>query len=381
MKTDFAEFVIDWERRALEELSQTYRWILRERKIGLTPALIEICDAETFWGQWNAETRCIRVSRKLLREHPWDQVLGVLKHEMAHQMVDEVLHSNRVDEERPHGDSFQAACRALGVPAHFARASSRLRSHQQAADLDWRLDTAQDDESERMLEKIRKLLALASSSNEHEAVLAMNRAREIFAKYNLEHAERSEFVHLVISTGSKRMEVHTKKILSILLNHFYVEVISGHTFDVRSGESHRMFELIGRRENVLMAEYVYHFLLKQSELLAGQLMRTHARTTKVSRKSFRLGILQGFKEKLKAAETPEEGQPSVLANALIAFSGDRKLEDYIGTVYRRLRRTRGAMQSIDPEAFRQGKSEGRKLTLNKPVSSSGVNLGRLLAGR
>lgn len=378
MEKDFCQFVADWERRALEELSASYRWFLRERRIDLKPAVLEICDSEAFWGQWDADARSIRISRKLLREHPWDHVLGVLKHEMAHQLVDEYLKATRLERERPHGEAFQFACQTLGVPAHFARASSHLRS----APLDWRQESVSD-ESERLLEKIRKLLALASSTNEHEAVLAMNRAREIFAKYNLEHAERSEFVHLVISTGSKRMEIHVKKILSILVSHFFVEVISGNTFDVRSGQQHRSFEIIGRRENVLMAEYVYHFLMKQSDVLADQLMRSHgSRHGKIGRKSYRLGILQGFRDKLRAAEMPATAEePTILGNALVAFRSDHKLQSYIGTVYKRLHTTRHGSQYIDSEAFRTGKSAGKNLTLNKPVSGSSGNLGRLLSGR
>jgi len=378
MEKDFDNFIADWERRALEELSASYRWFLRERRIEVKPAVLEICDSDAFWGQWDPDARGIRISRKLLREHPWDHVIGVLKHEMAHQLVDELLHAGRLERERPHGEAFQFACRALGVPAHFARASSHLQS----APLDWREDSANDEESERLLEKIRKLLALASSTNEHEAVLAMNRAREIFAKYNLEHAERSDFVHLVISTGSKRMEIHVKKILSILVSHFFVEVISGHTFDVRSGGQRRMFEIIGRRENVLMAEYVYHFLMNQSDLLADQLMRAHsAKYGKISRKSFRLGVLQGFRDKLRAAEVAQTPEPTVLSRALIAFQGDRELQDYIGTVYKRLRTTRHGSQYIDSEAFHTGKTAGKSLTLNKPVSGSSVHLGRFLTGR
>lgn len=378
MAKDFDNFIADWERRALEELSASYRWFLRERRLNVKPALLELWDSETFWGQWDPDTRTIRITRQLVRHHPWDHVLGVLKHEMAHQLVDELFGER--SQERPHGEAFQRACRIIGVPAPFARATSRLKTDP----LDWRLDPVVDEESERLLEKIRKLLALASSSNEHEAALAMNRARELFAKYNLEHAERSEFVHLVISTGSKRMEIHVKKILSILISHFFVEVISGTTFDVRSGEQHRMFEIIGRRENVLMAEYVYYFLLKQSDLLAEELLRAHGvRSSKISRKSFRLGVLQGFREKLRAAEMPTTSAPesNALNHALVAFQSDRQLQDYIETVYRRLRTTRQGSHTIDSAAFRSGKVAGQKLTLNKPVSGSSGSLGKLLSGR
>lgn len=45
------------------------------------------------------------------------------------------------------------------------------------------------DINEKIIEKIKKLLELASSSNEHEAALAMEQARKMMAKYSLDHAD------------------------------------------------------------------------------------------------------------------------------------------------------------------------------------------------
>ena len=45
---------------------------------------------------------------------------------------------------------------------------------------------------EAIIEKIKKLLRLAKSSNEHEAALAAARAQELLAKYNLDESEFSD---------------------------------------------------------------------------------------------------------------------------------------------------------------------------------------------
>jgi len=47
--------------------------------------------------------------------------------------------------------------------------------------------------SERIISRIRKLLALASSPNEHEAALAASRAQEFLDKYNLDMATVKDF--------------------------------------------------------------------------------------------------------------------------------------------------------------------------------------------
>lgn len=48
------------------------------------------------------------------------------------------------------------------------------------------------DKRQKIIEKIRKLLRLAKSSNEHEAALAAARAQELLAKHNLDESELTE---------------------------------------------------------------------------------------------------------------------------------------------------------------------------------------------
>ncbi len=374
----FTDGVNDWERGALRQLYSEYRHLLDMRRIQLRPAAIELCDSESHWGRWNPETRTIELARRLLREHPWFRVIGILRHEMAHQLVDEAY--GDFSHHKPHGDAFQWACQKLGVPQEYSGASVHL----QTCSLDWRTEKS-DDIAERMLEKVRKLLALATSVNEHEAALAMNRVREIYAKYNLEHGVRSQFVHLVITSGSKRIEAHEQRIISILVGHFFVQVISGHTYHPASGETHRMFEIVGRRENVLMAEYVYYFLLRQMEQLVAKMVSEAPRDSRgvsgrvsgrVRQKSYRLGVLQGFAEKLHAAEQSSRAdaftdqEKNVITSALVEFKKDKELDRYLGQVYPRLRLQRSTSQRIDTSAYDAGKTAGKQITLNKPVSSA-----------
>ena len=72
---------------------------------------------------------------------------------------------------KPHGNAFQAACLRLGV-AEWARLASGELPQQIPS---WRDKLLSKDE-ERLLKRAEKLLALAASTNEYEATLAM-RAR------------------------------------------------------------------------------------------------------------------------------------------------------------------------------------------------------------
>lgn len=373
------KFIAEWERRALLELYNEYAYVIRERRLNIKLAALELYDSNTHWGLWDAQTRTIRLSRKLLITYPWFQVVGVLKHEIAHQLVDETYGRDAVQGDI-HGKLFKEACKRLGLPNEFSKSSVNL----QKQGLDWREEKT-DEASERMLEKVRKLLALATSSNEYEALSAMKRVREIYARHNIEQADaqvESNYAHLVITRNSKRLETYEKKIISILVGHFFVQVIAGQTYDASVGEKHRSIEIIGTRESVLMAEYVYHFLLQQSEYLVDQASKQSSQKfSRVTRKSYRLGILTGFAEKLSLQEKEiiyGVKEENVISKALVKFENDTGLDDYVSKVYPRLRTLSTGRQRLDRSAYSQGQIVGRQITLNKPISNSSGNQGRFI---
>ena len=369
-----------WERSVILQLNLEYRHVLTQHRVKMAAPFIQLTDSEAYWGQWSQMTRTISISKKLVLENEWFHVIGILKHEMAHQLVDEAgsQYARPIPGSGPHGVDFKLACERLGVPAQYTRAAINLREFA----LDWR-EEKQDEVTEKMLEKTRKLLALAASTNENEAALAMNRVREIYAKYNLENAaiKDSDFVHLLVRPGSTRVTVFDRMIIGILVGHFFVKVLLGGEFNVVRNRTERVIELIGRRENILMAEYVYHFLTAQSRDLVEKMARTQGGVSVVTRRSFRMGILRGFEEKLKAAEKPIEHESTVIGSALVAFNADPELDGYINQVYPKLSRSSGGSQTIDSSAYNDGRKAGGQISLNRPVSGAATQSGRALTGR
>ncbi len=81
---------------------------------GLVAPTLELVDLRATLGRWIPDTRTIEISLPLVVERPWGVVVEVLKHEMAHQYVHEVLGEKS---ETPHGPAFRDACARLGVDA------------------------------------------------------------------------------------------------------------------------------------------------------------------------------------------------------------------------------------------------------------------------
>lgn len=380
MQVDQQDMIAEWERQSVLELYREYKQILWQQGLNLRPAHIELNDSLTHWGQWHSQTRTIRISKKLILKYSWFHVIGVLKHEMAHQLVEESnWHSS---EQTIHGESFMRACQRLGVPDAFARSSVNL----QQTELSWQEEQGQPEE-ERMLDKVRKLLALATSTNEHEAVLAMNRVREIYAKYNLEKIsgpKKNQFVHLIIEKKSKRLSIYDRHIISILVGHFFVQVITGTVYKSNLGRRTSCIEIIGARESVLMAEYVYHFLYQQLEhLVTVSVKNQQLENSHFAKKSYKLGLLTGFADKLVEMEnfenrSSDQEVQNVIGKALLVFKKDPALKNYIKQIYPKLTTTYSGNSQIEDSAFNAGKTDGRKINLRKSMTSNSKNAIKLL---
>src|SRR5688572_6585929 len=101
------------EAALLHELREHYRLLaLAHFKGTLKLPQIELVPSRARLGRWIEATRTIEISRPLVVSKPWGVVVEVLKHEMAHQYVCEVLGERG---ESAHGPRFRAVCHRLGI--------------------------------------------------------------------------------------------------------------------------------------------------------------------------------------------------------------------------------------------------------------------------
>lgn len=348
-------------RRAwTEELYREYDHILFSYRIRhLHPPLIMIADVTSIWGRWHPVTRTITISAALILNYKWDIVLEVLKHEIAHQVVSELFGGDHT-----HGAAFKQACTMLGVADWAAHASGELPRDIPS----WR-DRRLSGDDERLLRRAEKLLSLAASANEHEALLAMERVRELYERHNLDRlkAQRAaSMVHLLLSRGKKRIDIAESMIGSILVEHFFVKVIFSDSYDAQTQQRHKVLEVMGADENVLMAEYVYHFLYRQVHALWDEYRRRTGKGV-AAKASFIVGALTGFREKLRRHSVESTALAGEEKTALIALNG-QELDDFVATRHPRLVTRNTGRTRRDAATYHEGHSQGSKLTLNKPVS-------------
>lgn len=358
------------------QLYREYDNLLYHYRLRVAPATVRLEPIGRRWGLWDPRLRTITINPALIEQYPWDVVIEVLKHEVAHQITHEQFH--RVE---AHGPHFLQACRMLGMASWAMRSSGDLPDKIPM----WR-DRALSQHEERLLKKVEKLLSLATSSNEHEALLAMQRVREIYAKYNLESVRDSQdttHAYLLINRKRKRIEASECMIFTILVEHFFVRAVYGSLFDSQDLCEYRTVELLGTQENVVMAEYVYHFLWSTVHSLWGT-YRAHSGKAAGAKRSYMLGALTGFRDKLKrdkpvAVAARSAGLSKDTCDALVATAAQR-MDAYVTERHPRLVSRSWGTGRADSSSFNAGVRDGELITLNKGLATHQGNRGLLLEG-
>ncbi len=339
----------------LAELARAWRDVNQLHFGGaLRRPVLALTDTQRRLGCWQRHGRTLSLSRALLTDRSWGVVLEVMRHEMAHQYVDEVL---RIHDQTAHGPAFQRVCeqraidgRAMGVP-----------------------EVPADESRPAVLRKVHALLALADSPNRHEAEAAMRTAHRMMRRYNVERAAGDgdyRFVHLGAPSG--RVPAHHRILAGILGEHFFVQPIWVSAYVTHNDTHGRVLEICGRIENLDIAEHVYGFLLETGERLWREHKRSAGLKGNRDRRRFLQGVMMGFHEQLiEAAGRAEE-------TGLI-WIGDADLDEYLARRHPRRSRGRGVSMSQTDE-WRAGRDAGRRIVLRRVVRDRGVQQAGVLPG-
>lgn len=351
------------EAALVRELRATY-WQLNEAffKAGLRGPTLELVPTRATLGRWVPGTRTIEISRPLVLEKPWAAVVEVLKHEMAHQYVHEVLGESS---QTPHGRAFQEACARLGIDARAAGVPNVARD-----------EGAGHQGEERIVERIARLLALAESPNQHEAEAAMAAAQRLMLRHNLDavraHAAR-DYGHLHLGAPTGRVSEHERVVAMILGKHFFVEAIWIPVYRPLEGKRGSVLEICGTRANLAIAEYVHGFLHQTAERLWRDHRRARAIRSNRDRRTFLAGVMVGFADKLARQEQTSKSEGLVWVQDGDLSRYFRRRHPYVRHVRHTGQRRTGA--------WAEGREAGRKIVLHRPVHAPATARGKLLPGR
>jgi Protein of unknown function (DUF2786)/SprT-like family len=302
------------------------------------------------WGHFNSPYLQIGLNRKLIYLAKDSVVRDILKHELAHYLT-YILYKDV----SPHGSEFHTVCERFGFPKEVAQASLDLE--------EGNLSKVGDLHSERILEKVKKLLSLAQSSNTHEAELATMKANDLLLRHNLDYFkdERVEPIYMDRLLMRKRKETKLSAIYSIL-KHFIVRPV------ISQGKDSCCLEVSGTLTNVKLAGYVASFLDKELDHLWEEARRTYNLKGIQAKNSFFLGVAEGFDQKMKLQKMKYSEADQ---KALIVV--ERKLDFDTQMIYKRLSQSHSTHQT-NHEAKGLGHSKGMNLTIRNAVEGRGKKL-------
>ena len=305
------------------------------------PPLLCLDDSTRQLGSWTFQGRTLRLSRTLVNDHPWGAVLEVLRHEMAHQYVHEVL---GILDETAHGPAFRQVCQERSIDA---RARGNPSDHREMG----------------VLRKVHGLLALADSENEHEARAAMNAAHRLMRRHNVDAVAAGpvEYEFTQVGRTSRRFSTHERVLAGILGAHFFVQPIWVFATDRDRGGRGRVLELCGRPENLEIATHVHAFVLESAERLWRSHKKEHGITSNKDRRRFLAGVVTGFDEKL-------DGEAAACEETGLVWVGDADLTHWVAGRHPHMRAGRRARIRTD-SAWHAGRAAGQRVIWRRPIKS------------
>ncbi|MFQ5930438.1 MAG: SprT-like domain-containing protein [Acidobacteriota bacterium] len=343
-----------WNRK----LYLWWRYYNQEYLSGALKApLIRVGDGEHELGRWDGARRTLTISEAHIIQDPWLSVMDTLRHEMAHQYVEEIF---EVVDEGPHGSAFQQACKRLRCIPQAKTRRDEFRNTQGRAARD-----------EKIVRRLQKVLSLSASPNEHEAQAAVQKARYLLLKYSIDLTELDEerqFGTRSLGVVKGRRMSYELWLGSILNEFFFVEVLWAQSYDALRDRTGSVLQIFGAPANLDMAEYVYHYLLQLLDRLWGEYKAANGIRSNRERQRYFAGVLDGFYQKL------DEQERTLQESYALVWKGDPKLQAF----YRYLHpgvRTRYWGGVCPTQVYRDGVEEGGRVTIQQPIAERRASLG------
>lgn len=314
-------------------------------------------------GSYDRETRTLSVSEAHVRRHPWLAVMETLRHEMAHQYAFEVLGA---DDERPHGSAFRRCCERLRVDPRATGTGEEVTEP----------PAAPSGARSSIAERITKLLSLSTSPNENEAQVAINKARELLLKHNIDAVDLDpdrQFGVRWLGAVKGRHHHHEQMLASILGEFFFVSAIWVHSYDAARRVNGTVLSVYGVASNLEMAEYVYEYLTGVLDALWLDYKARNGLRGNRERLRYFAGVLHGFQAKLKNQDH------ELRTERALVWKGDPELQTFVRHCHPSIR-TGYSGGGARGKAYEDGLEEGRSVTLRRPIRASKGGFGGLLSG-
>lgn len=218
-----------------------------------------------------------------------------------------------------------------------------------------------------IVERIRKLLALANSCNEHEAALAASHAQRLLSEHNLAMADIEADA---MPNSADKVETAVSKTLPKWVRHLSAGVCTAFDCQAIHYPAQGKMTFIGVGADVQIAAYTFAYLDRTVRKLCGTYMKHHVaanvpnRHRELMRQSYYLGAVSTITSRLQAQRI----QTPVTPGALVPVKEGIILKTIseMGPI----RNIRSRRSFINSSAYAQGLTDGITVGINKAINGS-----------
>lgn len=218
-----------------------------------------------------------------------------------------------------------------------------------------------------IIEKIKKLLALANSSNEHEAALAAGHAQRLLSEHNLAMAD-IEASHK--PDKADRVETAVSKSLPKWVRHLSAGISVAFDCQAVHHPATGKMTFIGVGADVQIAVYAFTYLDRTVRKLCSAYMKQHVtpaiagRHRELMRQSYYLGAVSTITGRLKEQKI----QTPVTTGALVPVKEGliRQAMNEIGS----LRTMHSRRSYINTDAYSRGQTDGGQVGLKHGINGA-----------
>lgn len=329
-------------------------------------------------GEWHRDKRVIVFSGNLLRNYEWNAVEYVLRHEMAHMIVDEIF----CIKGESHGEAWKKACGVVNIPEDARVEREYLKGFKGV-------------EVSPIVLKIQKLLIHGNDDrgcSKEESEIFLAKAQELMVKYNVEMKDITGgsdrfYIKRPVGPLISRHKGWLGTVANFVAKHYNVCAIWTYC------NNKRRIEFFGDPGNLDIAEYIFHALLVQSEMIWERYRKEHQdrirsdkgyRATigegyngkmyrRISKNAFMMGLIDGYRAKLDNSREELLKKMSIEASAVIV-ANDAILREAFEKEYNP--HTTGGSR-VRGRGYNDGHKMGGSLTLAQGVTGGNMK-GKLL---
>lgn len=252
----------------------------------------------------------------------------------------------------------------------------------------------------KIIEKVRKLLALAEreTTNEHEAALAAQRAQEILAEYNIElyevkdHRQEADVTQSNVMTPVNPWQRRIRNAVATMYFCEYFYMTKNH-FDEKTGQykkaSKRDYHCyVGEEHNIIVAQLMSEYLVQTGIRLMFNEQKQypkseHARFRKSFLNSYALvlrdRIWQRIRESKEKATPMGDGRNLPALRSLYDDARERNRR-YLANQGIHLRTAKGRSRSSHLGGSMAGAQAGRDVSLDQQVDGTSKAVGKIGRG-